>query len=109
MRMVTVDGRGYGKKTPEPSKETGDKPKVWLVVSYVLLALGGIFGLHRLYNRQPIMAFAQALFSVYILLDFGSWISLYLGVMLVAWLVSDAVSIPKWIEAKVAARAAATA
>jgi TM2 domain-containing membrane protein YozV len=105
MRMVTADGRGYGKKAPEPTKENADRPKAWLVISYVLLVFGGIFGLHRLYNRQPVMAFAQALFSVYVMLDFGSWISLYLGVMLVAWLISDGFSIPKWIEARAAARA----
>jgi TM2 domain-containing membrane protein YozV len=106
MRMMTADGRGYGSKKPaatETAKGSADRPRMWMTVSYVLLAAGGIFGLHRLYNRQPVIAFAQALFTVYILLDFGSWTSLYLGVLLLAWLISDAFQIPKWVAARSAA------
>jgi TM2 domain-containing membrane protein YozV len=99
MRMVSADGRGFAAKKAAPQKAASgpaERPKLWLTVSYVLLVVGGYVGLHRLYNRQPIIAFAQALFSVYIFLNFGSMISLYLAILLLAWLISDAVAIPKW-------------
>jgi TM2 domain-containing membrane protein YozV len=102
MRMVTAEGRGYASKgpaKPEPPKAS-DRTGTWMMISYVLLLIGGPLGLHRLYNRQPVFAFAQALFSVYILIDFGTWTSLYLAILLVAWLISDAFQIPKWVAAR---------
>jgi TM2 domain-containing membrane protein YozV len=105
MRMVTADGRGYSNKSAEAAKGAQapvDRSRSRLTISYVLLVLGGFLGLHRLYNRQPVMAFAQALFSVYVLLEFGSWTSMYLAVLLVAWLIADGFSIPKWVAARAA-------
>jgi TM2 domain-containing membrane protein YozV len=108
MRMVTAEGRGYSNTKKGAGKlvdGTPDRRRVWMTVSYALLICGGFLGLHRLYNRQPIMAFAQALFSVYVLLEFGSWTSLYLAVLLVAWLVADGFAIPKWIARRAEAAA----
>jgi TM2 domain-containing membrane protein YozV len=104
MRMVTADGRGFATRKSDPATlEPAASPEVSrarLVLSYVLLVIGGVFGLHRLYNGQPVLAFAQALFSIYILLDFGTMTSLYLGIILAAWLIADGVSIPKWVAAR---------
>jgi TM2 domain-containing membrane protein YozV len=104
MRVVSADGRGYTtkQKAPEPTGPIA-RPKLWTTMSYTLLALGGFLGLHRLYNGQPIIAFAQALFSVYIFLDFGTYVSFYLAILLVGWLIADAVAIPKWVESRASA------
>ncbi len=105
MRMMTADGRGYASKKPEPAKKPSGpepRPRLWMTVSFFLLVLGGWLGLHRLYNRQPIIAFAQALFSVYVLLDFGSMTSFYLGILLIGWLIADGFAIPKWVEMETA-------
>jgi hypothetical protein len=101
MKMVTADGRGYGAKKTAPvapqAAAASGRPKVWIGMSYALLVLGGWLGLHRLYNRMPIIAFAQALFSVYVLIEFGSMASFFLGILLLGWLVADAFAIPKWV------------
>ncbi len=107
MRMVTAEGRGFAAKKAvetKPVAKPDDRSRLWLTISYLLLVLGGPLGLHRLYNRQPVLAFAQAMFTVYVLLDFGSWTSIYLGILLVGWLIADAMAIPKWTQAFVEAR-----
>jgi hypothetical protein len=107
MRMVAADGRGFAGSKPakvennaSAAPEKADRRSLWLALSYVFLVVGGVFGLHRLYNRQPVLAFGQALFSVYVFLDFGSHTSVFLGILLIGWLIYDAVMIPKWIAAR---------
>jgi TM2 domain-containing membrane protein YozV len=103
MRMVTADGRGYASKKPEPAKpepQAGGASSLRLTLSYVFLLAGGVVGLHRLYNGQPIFAFVQALASAYILLEFGTMASLYVGIILLAWLIADAFAIPKWVAGR---------
>ena len=70
--------------------------RLHLAISYTLLAFLGVFGAHRLYNRQFIIGAAQALFSVYFLMMFGTWTSVYLGILLLGWLIMDAVHLPSW-------------
>jgi TM2 domain-containing membrane protein YozV len=103
MPNVVMDARqglmtaGAKPAKPGPAKTT-DRTKLWLGLSYLFLVFGGFVGVHRLYNGQPIMAFAQALFAVSAFMYYGSAVGFYLIIVLVGWLISDAFAIPRWIQ-----------
>jgi TM2 domain-containing membrane protein YozV len=66
------------------------------IVSYVLLAVLGIFGAHRFYHRRLLMAAAQIFLTFLVVITFGSQVGTFLALIMIGWLIADAATIKKW-------------
>jgi TM2 domain-containing membrane protein YozV len=68
------------------------------VISYVLLALLGVVGAHRLYHRRVLMAAAQIFLTIIVVVNLGNHVGTYLALIMIGWLVADAITLRKWNE-----------